>query len=95
MFTVFYQNEYYMISTTASEFRKNVKYYFDQVSNHVETLLINRGKGRGVVIISLDEYNSLKAACRKMASITTERRLDSTVEKYIEDPFFDRELLNE
>ena len=48
-----------MLTTTISEFRKDIKRYLDRVTENFETLIINRGKDNGVVIISLDEYNSL------------------------------------
>ena len=48
-----------MLSTTLSDFRKETKQYLDKVTNEHETLIINRGKDIGVVIISLEEYLSL------------------------------------
>jgi len=44
-----------------------------------ETLIIDRGKGNGVVIISLDEYNSLKATQHELSSKLNETRLDSAI----------------
>ena len=44
-----------MLSTTLSDFRKETKQYLDKVTNEHETLIINRGKDTGVVIISLEE----------------------------------------
>ena len=49
-----------MMTTTLSDFRKDIKHYLDKVTQSLETLIINRGKDTGVVIISLEEYNSLK-----------------------------------
>jgi antitoxin YefM len=57
-----------MLSTTLSDFRKETKYYLDKVTNECENLIINRGKVTGVVIISLEEYNSLKATLQEMSS---------------------------
>lgn len=48
-----------MITTSISDFRKDIKKYLDSVIDNFETLIINRGKDKGVVIISLDEYNAL------------------------------------
>ena len=48
-----------MLTTTLSDFRKDIKRYLDEVTKSFETLIINRGKDSGVVIISLEEYNSL------------------------------------
>jgi antitoxin YefM len=43
-----------MLTTTISDFRKNIKRYLDNVTENFETLIINRGKDNGVVVISLD-----------------------------------------
>ena len=48
-----------MLSANVTEFRKEIKKYLDLVIEDFETLIINRGKGKGAVMISLDEYNSL------------------------------------
>jgi antitoxin YefM len=50
-----------MLTTTISDFRKDIKRYLDRVTENFETLIINRGKDNGVVIMLLDEYNSLSA----------------------------------
>jgi antitoxin YefM len=51
-----------MLVATLSDFRKEIKNYLDTVSNNFETLIINRGKNKGIVIMSMEEYNSLIAA---------------------------------
>ncbi len=70
-----------MLTTTISDFRKNIKHYLDRVTENFETLIINRGKDSGVVIMSLDEYNSLNATHHELTSKNNERRLDSAIEK--------------
>ena len=70
-----------MLTTTLSDFRKDIKRYFDRVTQNFETLIINRGKDNGVVIMSLAEYNSLCATQHEMSSNENERRLDSAIEK--------------
>ncbi|MDX9749321.1 MAG: type II toxin-antitoxin system Phd/YefM family antitoxin, partial [Paludibacter sp.] len=46
-----------------------------------ETLIINRGKDENIVIMSLDEYNSLMATNYELSSRKNELRLDSAIEK--------------
>jgi antitoxin YefM len=70
-----------MLTTTLSDFRKDIKRYFDTVTQNFETLIINRGKDNGVVIMSLAEYNSLLATQHELSSKENERRLDSAIEK--------------
>ena len=70
-----------MLTTTLSDFRKDIKHYFDKVTQNVETLIINRGKDNGVVIMSLAEYNSLCATRHELTSKLNEKRLDSAIDK--------------
>ena len=57
-----------MIVANISDFRSDIKLYFDKVVKNFETLIINRGKGSGVVIMSLEEYNSLNATMHEMST---------------------------
>ncbi len=70
-----------MLTASTSNFRKDIMRYLDNVTENFETLIINRGKDSGVVIISLDEYNSLNATQHELSSRTNETRLDSAIEK--------------
>jgi len=70
-----------MLTTTISDFRKDIKRYLDKVTQNFETLIINRGKDNGIVIISLAEYNSLCATQHELSSRENEKRLDSAIEK--------------
>ena len=70
-----------MLTTTISDFRRDIKTYFDRVTQNFETLIINRGKDEGVVIMSLAEYNSLRATQHELSSKTNEKRLDAAIEK--------------
>ncbi|MEI6435109.1 MAG: type II toxin-antitoxin system prevent-host-death family antitoxin [Bacteroidota bacterium] len=82
-----------MLTTTISDFRKDIKRYLDRVTENFETLIINRGKDSGVVIISLDEYNSLSATQHELSSKTNEKRLDSAIEKLKNGNSFQKELI--
>lgn len=70
-----------MLTTTLSDFRKDIKRYFDNVTKNFETLIINRGKDNGIVIMSLAEYNSLCATRHELSSQKNERRLTSAIKK--------------
>lgn len=69
-----------MLTTTLSDFRKDIKSYLDKVTQSFETLIINRGKDSGVVIISLEEYNSLKSTQHELTSRINQQRLDESIE---------------
>ena len=82
-----------MLTTTISDFRKNIKKYLDSVTDNFETLIINRGKDSGVVVISLDEYNSLTATQHELSSKLNETRLDSAVDKLKKGSSFQKDLI--
>ncbi len=82
-----------MLTTTISDFRKDIKRYLDRVTENFETLIINRGKDNGVVIMSLDEYNSLSATQHELSSKANENRLDSAIEKLKKGNSFQKELI--
>ncbi len=81
-----------MLTTTLSDFRRDIKSYFDKVTMNMDTLIINRGKDTGVVIISLEEYNSLKATQHELSSKINENRLDSAIEKLMRGDTFPKEI---
>lgn len=82
-----------MLTTSISDFRKDIKKYFDRVTQNFETLIINRGKDNGVVIMSLDEYNSLLATNHELSSKANEKRLDSAIEKLNQGNSFVKTLI--
>jgi len=53
----------------------------DDVTVNLEPLIINRGNNTGVVVISLEEYNSLNASQHELSSQKNEIRLDTAIEK--------------
>ena len=84
-----------MLSATISDFRKDIKKYFDRVSQNFETLIINRGKDNGIVIMSLGEYNSLLATNHELSSKKNEARLDAAIEKLNSKKTFAKKLIEE
>lgn len=69
-----------MLTTTLSDFRKDMKSYLDNVTQSFETLIINRGKDTGVVIISFEEYNSLITTQHELSSRINQQTLDEFIE---------------
>ncbi len=83
-----------MLTTTISDFRKDIKRYLDRVTENFETLIINRGKDSGVVIISLEEYNSLNTTQHELSSKINETRLDSAISKLKKGSSFQKDLID-
>ena len=49
-----------METVNYTDFRSNLKHWFDKVINDVSDIIIKRKNGKDLVLISLNEYNSLK-----------------------------------
>jgi len=84
-----------MIITSVSDFRKDIKSYLDKVAKNFETLIINRGKDSGIVVMSLEEYNSLMATNHELTSRKNEMRLDAAIEKLKGGKSFPKDLIEE
>jgi antitoxin YefM len=82
-----------MLTASVTDFRKDIKSYLDSVSKNFETLIINRGKESGIVVMSLDEYNSLMATNHELSSRKNEKRLDSAIEKFKVKETLEKELI--
>lgn len=84
-----------MLVASVSDFRKDIKSYLDRVAKNFETLIINRGKDSGIVVMSLTEYNSLVATNHELSSRTNEMRLDSAIEKLKKEKSFEKNLIED
>ncbi len=84
-----------MLIASVSDFRKDIKSYLDRVSKNFETLIINRGKDSGIVVMSIEEYNSLMATNYELSSRKNEIRLDSAIEKLKSGKSFSKDLIEE
>jgi antitoxin YefM len=84
-----------MITTSISDFRKDIKNYLNKVTKNFETLIINRGKEDGVVVISLEEYNALQATQHELSSALNEKRLDAAIAKFRSADSFEKAIIEE
>ena len=64
-----------------SEARKNLASLMDSVCDHSDVVVITRRKARPVVLMSLDEYNSIQETAHLLRSpANAERLLESIAE---------------
>jgi len=70
-----------MIAANYTEFRNELKSYLDNVEFNNETLIIKRGYGKGTVLISLDEYNSIMETLHLLSSKKNAKRLFESIEQ--------------
>lgn len=68
-----------MIAANYSEFRTALKSYLDNVEDNNETLIIKRKSGKGTVMISLDEYNSMMETLHILSSKKNADRLYESI----------------
>jgi antitoxin YefM len=70
-----------MIAANFTEFRTGLKKYLDNVENNHETLVIKRKSGKGTVMISLDEYNSIMETVHLLSSKSNADRLYESIKQ--------------
>ena len=70
-----------MIAANYSEFRTGLKKYLDSVEDDNETLIIKRKSGKGTVMISLEEYNSIMETLHLLSSRKNADRLYESIQQ--------------
>jgi antitoxin YefM len=70
-----------MIAANYTEFRTGLKNFLDNVEFNNETLIIKRGSGKGTVLLSLEEYNSIMETLHLLSSKKNARRLFESIEQ--------------
>jgi antitoxin YefM len=70
-----------MIAANFSEFRTELKKFLDSVEDDNETLIIKRKTGKGTVMISLEEYNSLMETIHLLSSKKNADRLYESIQQ--------------
>jgi antitoxin YefM len=68
-----------MIAANYTEFRTGLKKFLDDVENNNETLIIKRGTGKGTVLLSLEEYNSMMETMHLLSSKANADRLYESI----------------
>lgn len=84
-----------MTIATLSDFRGNIKSYFDNIINNFETLIISRGKNKGIVMMSLEEYNSMKETLYLLDNKTNAERLFKAIEEDKKGNYITRDLIGD
>lgn len=70
-----------MIAANYTEFRTGLKQFLDNVENNHETLVIKRKSGKGTVMISLDEYNSIMETVHLLSTKANADRLYESIQQ--------------
>jgi len=78
-----------------SEFRQQLKAHLDNVTENHDTLIVPRGGDKSVVIISLEEYNSILETLHLMKSEKNRTRLMEAIERANNGISEDHELIDD
>lgn len=78
-----------------SELRKNLKDYLDQVYDDHEPIIITRKNNQNIVLLSIEEYNSLIETNYLLSNRTNSKRLLQSLDKARNGKAFEKELIEE
>ena len=62
-----------------SEFRNHLAENLNKVNDDNEIVIVSRSKGKNVVVMSLDEYNSINETLHLIGSRANQMRLDEAI----------------
>jgi antitoxin YefM len=84
-----------MIAANFTEFRTGLKKFLDDVEDNNETLVVKRGAGKGTVVISLNEYNSIMETMHLLSSRANADRLYESIQQLKEGKGIQKQLIEE
>ena len=76
-----------------TEFRNNLAENLNKVSKDSEIIVVSRGKGKNVVVMSLDEYNAFKETIYLTSTNANRKRLDNAIEEMESGKFKKHKLI--
>ena len=76
-----------------TEFRNNLTENLNKVAEDSEVIIVSRGKGKNVVVMSLDEYNAFKETIYLTSTKANRKRLDDAIDEMEEGKFKKHKLI--
>lgn len=74
-----------MTTTSYTDFRMHLARFFDKAEHDCEEIVVNRGKGRKVVVLSLDDYLSLQETAYLLSSKKNRKHLEKSLKQAKDD----------
>ena len=78
-----------------TEFRNNLAENLNMVNENSEIVVVSRSKGKNVVVMSLEEYNSIQETLHLVSSRVNQKRLDEAIEEMRSGKFTKHNLIEE
>jgi antitoxin YefM len=76
-----------------TEFRNNLAESLNTVNDDGDIVVVSRSKGKNVVVMSLDEYNSIQETLHLTSTVANRKRLDKAVKHMNEGKFIWKALI--
>ncbi len=77
-----------------SEFRNNLAENLNMVNDDGDIVVVSRSKGKNVVVISLDEYNSIMETLHLGSTKANRKRLDEAIEEMNKGKYVKKKLID-
>lgn len=77
-----------------SEFRNNLAENLNMVNDDGDIVVVSRSKGKNVVVISLDEYNSIMETLHLGSTKANRKRLDEAIEEINKGKYVKKKLID-
>ena len=84
-----------MRTTSSTELRKNLAKMMDEVNEDHTPYVVTRGNGKPVVMMSLDDYNSMDETAYLLSSPENAKRLRESVARIQKGEFVQHGLIEE
>ena len=84
-----------MDAVSYSDLRQNLKSFMDKVYNDHDPLIITRKNNENVVLISINEYNSLMETSYLLNNEANAEHLKKSIDQYSKGKAKNRELLKD
>jgi len=77
-----------------SEFRQHLSENLNAVNDDREIVIVSRTQGKNVVVIDLDEYNSIQETLHLLSTKTNRKRLEEAITEMNEGKFVKHKLID-